>query len=127
MKKIKKREWIAYLGYFLVWLAAALVLLGLRSWRESLFFLLPLPFTPLVYFSFLLALRMRKDAPLVISTFLRLLLLFALILSPAAIWYFLPSLHESVNVFYLLVSPAEVLSVYLLAILFLILDRRFQE
>ena len=127
MKKIKKRECIAYLGYFLVWLAAALVLLGLRSWRERLFFLLPHPFTPLVCFSIVLALRMRKDAPLVISTFLRLLLLFALILSPAAIWYFLPSLHESVNVFYLLVSPAEVLSVYLLAILFLILDRRFRE
>ena len=124
MKKITRIEEIAYLGFFLLWLTIGLILLGIQGWLPSLFILVPLPFTSIIYFSFLLTLKGRHGIELVVYTVLRMTILFAMILVPAATWYFIPACHDEVTAFYLLLSPFEALSVYILALVFLLLNKR---
>ncbi len=127
MKNVKKAEWIAYIGYFLLGLTIGLVFLGLGNWIGSLFVLLPLPLTLFLYLTFFLTLRGKKDIGLALYTCLRIMLVLVMIAAPAAIWYFVPALHEAVSAFFLIASPVETLAVYILALVFVFLDRRFRE
>lgn len=127
MKNVKKTEWIAYLGYFLVGLIVGLILVGLGKWMEGLFVLLPLPFTLILFLSFLMTLRGKKGIGLVLYTSIRIALILAMVAIPAVVWYFVPVVHNSVSAFLLLASPFEALAVYILALVSILLDKRFRE
>lgn len=74
-----------------------------------------------------MTLRGKKGIGLVLYTSIRIALILAMVAIPAVVWYFVPVVHNSVSAFLLLASPFEALAVYILALVSILLDKRFRE
>ena len=127
MKNVSKREGIGFALYCLLWIVSGLAVLRVEGWRPALFFFLPLVGSALVYLTFLWTWHGKRSFGLALFTILRVAILVAMIFVPAAVWHSISSIRESVSAFYLLVSPFEALSVYILALVIFLMNRKFRE
>lgn len=116
MKKIKKKEFLSIIAISSICILSAIVLLCLNLYKEILFFLFPLPFALIIFFSFLFPRKVLGHGfKLFLSIFIRYLAIIISILVPTLIWYFIPNFKD-VSAYYIFASFDIVLVTYIISI-----------
>lgn len=115
MKKHISKSLICYIALTAITLITGIILLCLGRWKESIFAFLPFPFCTWTFWSFYYPKDIQKNVPVLVLTIVsRFTCNVISMVVPAVMWRFVPSFHDSVSYYWILMPFIEVMIAYAL-------------